>query len=128
MAERLRETSDFGAVRERRRIILASALGTVFEWYGFILYGALLPVFAANFFGDFPAATANIFALMIFAGGFLVKPIGALLFGQVSDRVGRRYTFLATILLMGAATVAVGLLPTAESIGLAAPIILMTLR
>jgi MFS family permease len=114
--------------REERKVILASSLGTVFEWYDFYLYGSLAAVIGANFFSQFPETTRNIFALLAFAAGFLVRPFGALVFGRLGDMVGRKYTFLITILIMGSSTFVVGILPTSDSIGLAAPIILIILR
>lgn len=114
--------------REERKVIFASSLGTVFEWYDFFLYGALAAVISKQFFAGVNDTTAFIFALMAFAAGFLVRPFGALVFGRLGDMIGRKYTFLITILLMGLSTFAVGLLPTYASIGVAAPIILVTLR
>ncbi|KJK06801.1 MULTISPECIES: MFS transporter [Pseudomonas] len=114
--------------REERKIIFASSLGTVFEWYDFFLYGALAAVISKQFFAGVNDTTAFIFALMAFAAGFLVRPFGALVFGRLGDMIGRKYTFLVTIVLMGVSTFAVGLLPTYASIGIAAPIILVILR
>ena len=114
--------------REERKVILASSLGTVFEWYDFYLYGSLAAVIGANFFSQFPETTRNIFALLAFAAGFLVRPFGALVFGRLGDLVGRKYTFLITIVIMGSSTFIVGILPTSDSIGLAAPILLIILR
>jgi MFS family permease len=116
------------AAREERKIIFASSLGTVFEWYDFFLYGALAAVISKQFFAGVNETTAFIFALMAFAAGFLVRPFGALVFGRLGDMIGRKYTFLVTIVLMGLSTFAVGLLPTYASIGLAAPVILIVLR
>lgn len=113
---------------EERKIIFASSLGTVFEWYDFFLYGALAAVISKQFFAGVNDTTAFIFALMAFAAGFLVRPFGALVFGRLGDMIGRKYTFLVTIVLMGLSTFAVGLLPTYASIGIAAPIILVILR
>ena len=128
-------TSAYGAAqanrpmtKEERKVILASSLGTVFEWYDFYLYGSLAAVIGANFFSQFPETTRNIFALLAFAAGFLVRPFGALVFGRLGDMVGRKYTFLVTILIMGTSTFVVGILPTSDQIGLAAPIILIILR
>ncbi|WP_409283578.1 MFS transporter [Pseudomonas protegens] len=109
-------------------VIFASSLGTVFEWYDFFLYGALAAVISKQFFAGVNDTTAFIFALMAFAAGFVVRPFGALVFGRLGDMIGRKYTFLATIILMGLATFAVGLLPNYASIGIAAPIILVALR
>lgn len=114
--------------REERKIIFASSLGTVFEWYDFFLYGALAAVISKQFFAGVNDTTAFIFALMAFAAGFLVRPFGALVFGRLGDMIGRKYTFLVTIVLMGVSTFAVGLLPTYASIGIAAPVILIVLR
>ncbi|KAF1070323.1 MAG: Proline/betaine transporter [Pseudomonas citronellolis] len=114
--------------REERKVIFASSLGTVFEWYDFFLYGALAAVISKQFFAGVNDTTAFIFALLAFAAGFLVRPFGALVFGRLGDMIGRKYTFLATILLMGLSTFGVGLLPSYASIGVAAPIILIVLR
>ena len=114
--------------KEERKIILASSLGTVFEWYDFFLYGALAAVISKQFFAGVNDTTAFIFALLAFAAGFIVRPFGALVFGRLGDMIGRKYTFLATIIIMGLSTFAVGLLPNYESIGIAAPIILIALR
>ncbi|MBB6153380.1 MFS family permease [Pseudomonas sp. JAI115] len=111
-----------------QKVIFASSLGTVFEWYDFFLYGALAAVISKQFFAGVNDTTAFIFALMAFAAGFIVRPFGALVFGRLGDMIGRKYTFLATIILMGIATFCVGLLPTYASIGIAAPIILVVLR
>src|SRR5271167_3612953 len=113
---------------EERRVIFASSLGTVFEWYDFYLYAILAPFFAAKFFSQFPEGTRNIFALLAFAAGFLVRPFGALVFGRIGDLVGRKYTFLITIVVMGFSTFAVGLLPTFQTIGWGAPVLLVSLR
>ncbi|MES2710452.1 MAG: MFS transporter [Pseudomonadota bacterium] len=114
--------------KEERKVIVASSLGTVFEWYDFYLFGSLAVVIGANFFSQFPESTRNVFALLAFAAGFLVRPFGALVFGRLGDLVGRKYTFLITILIMGASTFIVGILPTSDTIGIAAPIILIILR
>src|SRR6267378_1240317 len=108
---------------EEKRVIFASSLGTVFEWYDFYLYAVLAPFFAP---GNQTAALLSAFAA--YAAGFLVRPFGALLFGRIGDLVGRKYTFLVTITFMGAATFLVGLLPTFSSIGWVAPFLLVTLR
>jgi MFS family permease len=113
---------------EEKKIILASSLGTVFEWYDFYLYGSLAVIIGAKFFGQFDETTRNIFALLAFAAGFLVRPFGALVFGRIGDLVGRKYTFLMTILIMGSSTFIVGILPTSDSIGISAAVILITLR
>ena len=113
---------------EERKVIIASSAGTIFEWYDFYLYGSLAVIIGAKFFTQFDESTRNIFALLAFAAGFLVRPFGALVFGRLGDLVGRKYTFLITILIMGASTFLVGVLPTADSIGLLAPVILIALR
>ena len=113
---------------DEKKIILASSLGTVFEWYDFYLYGSLAVIIGAKFFGQFDETTRNIFALLAFAAGFLVRPFGALVFGRIGDLVGRKYTFLMTILIMGSSTFIVGILPTSDSIGITAAVILITLR
>src|ERR1041385_1194218 len=117
-----------GMTKEERFVILASSLGTVFEWYDFYLYGSLAAIIGAQFFSAYPPATRDIFALLAFAAGFLVRPFGAIVFGRIGDIVGRKYTFLVTILIMGLSTFIVGLLPNAATIGIAAPVILITLR
>src|SRR6188768_3744720 len=117
-----------GMGKEERFVILASSLGTVFEWYDFYLYGSLAGIIGAQFFSAYPPATRDIFALLAFAAGFIVRPFGALVFGRIGDIVGRKYTFLVTILIMGLSTFIVGLLPNAATIGIAAPIILIALR
>ena len=126
-----------GMTKDERFVILASSLGTVFEWYDFYLFGSLASVIGAQFFGVidpatnqpmFNQATRDIFALLAFAAGFIVRPFGAIVFGRVGDIVGRKYTFLVTILIMGLSTFIVGVLPNAATIGIAAPIILIGLR
>ncbi len=114
--------------REEKKVIFASSLGTVFEWYDFYLYGSLAAIIGAQFFSAYPPATRDIFALLAFAAGFLVRPFGALVFGRIGDLVGRKYTFLVTILIMGLSTFIVGILPNAATIGFAAPVILIILR
>ena len=114
--------------REEKRVILASSAGTIFEWYDFYLYGSLAAIIGAQFFSSFPEATRNVFALLAFAAGFLVRPFGALFFGRLGDLVGRKYTFLMTIVIMGASTFIVGLLPTYNQIGWLAPVTLILLR
>jgi hypothetical protein len=113
---------------EVRRVIFASSLGTVFEWYDFYLYGSLAPIIAAQFFSGVNPIAAFIFALLAFAAGFAVRPFGAIFFGRIGDLVGRKYTFLVTILIMGLSTFIVGILPSYASIGIAAPVILIALR
>jgi MFS family permease len=117
-----------GIDRAHRSVIFASSLGTVFEWYDFYLYGSLSTVIAKQFFSGVNETTGFIFALLAFAAGFFVRPFGALLFGRLGDLVGRKYTFLITIVIMGSSTALVGMLPKYETIGVAAPIILITLR
>jgi MFS family permease len=114
--------------KDERFVILASSLGTVFEWYDFYLYGSLAGIIGAQFFSAYPPATRDIFALLAFAAGFLVRPFGAIVFGRIGDIVGRKYTFLVTIMIMGLSTFIVGLLPNAATIGFAAPVILIALR
>ena len=122
--------------REEKKVIFASSLGTVFEWYDFYLYGSLAAIIGAQFFSVlgpdgkplYDESTRNIFALLAFAAGFIVRPFGALVFGRIGDLVGRKYTFLVTILIMGLSTFIVGILPTASQIGILAPIILIILR
>ena len=113
---------------EERRVIFASSLGTVFEWYDFYLYATLAPFFAALFFPPGNETAALLSAFATYAAGFLVRPFGALVFGRIGDLVGRKYTFLVTILVMGGATFAVGLLPTFSAIGWLAPVLLVSLR
>ena len=113
---------------EEKKVILASSAGTIFEWYDFYLYGSLAAIIGAQFFTAFPEATRNVFALLAFAAGFIVRPFGALVFGSLGDLIGRKYTFLMTILIMGMSTFLVGLLPGYASWGAAAPIILIALR
>ena len=117
-----------GMTAEERKVIFASSLGTVFEWYDFYLYGSLAAIIAKQFFAGTDPNTAFIFALLAFAAGFIVRPFGALVFGRLGDMIGRKYTFLVTIVLMGLSTFIVGLLPNYASIGIAAPIILVSLR
>ncbi len=126
-------TADIGArsrpmTAEEKKVILASSAGTIFEWYDFYLFGSLAAVIGAQFFAPFPEATRNVFALLAFAAGFIVRPFGALVFGSLGDLIGRKYTFLMTILIMGMSTFLVGLLPGYQSWGVAAPIILIGLR
>ena len=113
---------------EERRVIFASSLGTVFEWYDFYLYAILAPFFAALFFPKGNDTAALLSAFAAYAAGFLVRPFGALVFGRIGDLVGRKYTFLVTIVIMGFSTFAVGLLPTFQTIGWLAPILLVSLR
>ncbi len=117
-----------GLDAKERRVILASSLGTIFEWYDFYLYGSLAAVISKQFFSGVNETAAFVFALLAFAAGFAVRPFGALVFGRLGDMAGRKKTFLITIVIMGGATFAVGLLPNYETIGVAAPIILIALR
>ncbi|MCC7227904.1 MAG: MHS family MFS transporter [Burkholderiaceae bacterium] len=114
--------------KEERKVIFASSLGTVFEWYDFYLYGSLAAIIASHFFSGVNPTAAFIFALMAFAAGFAVRPFGALVFGRLGDLVGRKHTFLITIVIMGLSTFLVGVLPSYDSIGMAAPTILIILR
>jgi MFS family permease len=113
---------------ERQRVVFASSLGTVFEWYDFYLYATLAPFFAALFFPPGNETAALLASFATYAAGFLVRPFGALVFGRIGDLVGRKYTFLVTILVMGVSTALVGLMPTYASIGMLAPIMLVVLR
>lgn len=113
---------------EERKVIFASSLGTVFEWYDFYLYGSLAAIIAKQFFAGLDPTSAFIFALLAFAAGFIIRPFGALFFGRLGDMIGRKYTFLVTILIMGMSTFIVGVLPNYASIGVAAPVILICLR
>jgi MFS family permease len=113
---------------EEKRVIVASSAGTIFEWYDFYLYGSLATIIGAQYFSAFDINTRNIFALLAFAAGFLVRPFGALVFGRIGDIVGRKYTFLVTILIMGLSTFFVGLLPSYNQIGWLAPVLLIALR
>ena len=114
--------------REEKKVILASSLGTIFEWYDFYLYGTLAVIIGNQFFSALDPASRTIFSLLAFAAGFLVRPFGALVFGRLGDMVGRKYTFLITIVIMGLSTFIVGLLPNYAAIGVAAPVILIGLR
>ncbi|NIE63113.1 MFS transporter [Burkholderia sp. Ax-1719] len=110
------------------RVIAAASIGTVFEWYDFTLYGALATVIASRFFAGVDSTTGFIFALLTFGVGFIMRPVGAVIFGRIGDKIGRKRTFLVTIIIMGISTVGVGCLPGYASIGIAAPIILISLR
>ncbi|MCX2863263.1 MFS transporter [Paucibacter sp. PLA-PC-4] len=114
--------------REEKKVIFASSLGTVFEWYDFYLYGSLAAIIAKQFFSGLDPQAAFIASLMAFAAGFIVRPFGALVFGRLGDMIGRKYTFLVTILIMGLSTFIVGILPSYATIGVAAPVILVILR
>ncbi len=117
-----------GITRDERRVIIASSLGTVFEWYDFYLYGSLAPIIARQFFSPLNETSQFIFALLAFSAGFAVRPFGAIVFGRLGDLVGRKSTFLVTILIMGLSTMLVGVLPPYASIGAAAPVLLVVLR
>lgn len=122
------QTSHEVSPAKMRQVVAASAAGTVFEWYDFFVYGALASVISPIFFAGLPDAQAFVFTLLTFAVGFIVRPIGALVFGKIGDSSGRKGAFLITIAIMGVATFAIGLLPTAEQIGIWAPILLVTMR
>ncbi len=128
MATATAKASSAPMTKEEKKVIFASSLGTVFEWYDFYLYGSLAAIIARQFFSGLDPTSAYIFALLAFAAGFLVRPFGAIFFGRLGDMIGRKYTFLVTILIMGASTFIVGLLPSYASIGMAAPVILIALR
>jgi hypothetical protein len=117
-----------GIDRAHRRVIFASSLGTVFEWYDFYLYGSLAPIISKQFFSGVNETTGFIFALLAFAAGFAVRPFGALVFGRLGDMVGRKHTFLITIVIMGLSTALVGVLPSYGQIGVIAPVLLIALR
>src|SRR5688500_3583342 len=120
--------TEAGIDRSHRRVVFASSLGTVFERYDFYLYGSLSAIIAKQFFSGVNETTGFIFALLAFAAGFFVRPFGALVFGRLGDLIGRKHTFLITIVIMGVSTAVVGLLPSYAAIGVAAPIILIGLR
>src|SRR5512138_3157123 len=126
MATSTAQHGDFS--QGEKRVIFASSLGTVFEWYDFYLYAVLAPFFAALFFPPGNATAALLSAFAAYAAGFLVRPFGAIIFGRVGDLVGRKYTFLVTIVTMGLSTVLVGFLPGYKTIGFAAPVLLVVLR
>src|ERR1700756_2122476 len=117
-----------GMTAEERKVIFASSLGTVFEWYDFYIYGTLGSFLAKYFFSNVPPNVAFIFTLLAFAAGFAVRPFGALIFGRLGDMIGRKYTFLVTMTLMGFGTFFIGVLPGYASWGIAAPIVLIALR
>ncbi|MFS2069662.1 MFS transporter [Pseudomonas sp. CT11-2] len=121
-------TPNRGITKEERKVIFASSLGTVFEWYDFYLYGSLAAIIAKHFFAGVNETTSFIFALLAFAAGFAVRPFGAIVFGRLGDMIGRKHTFLITIVIMGVSTAVVGFLPGYETIGVAAPVILISLR
>jgi len=122
------QISERGIDKSHRRVIFASSLGTVFEWYDFYLYGSLAAIMSKQFFSGVNETTGFIFALLAFAAGFAVRPFGALVFGRLGDLVGRKYTFLVTIIIMGLSTALVGVLPAYATIGVSAPILLVALR
>ncbi len=124
----MNQSKTAGLTREERTVIFASSLGTVFEWYDFYLYGSLASIISKQFFSGVNETSGFIFALLAFAAGFAVRPFGAVFFGRLGDKIGRKHTFLITILIMGASTALVGFLPAYSTIGVAAPIILVTLR
>lgn len=113
---------------EERKVIFASSLGTVFEWYDFYLYDSLAAIIAKQFFADTDPKTAFILWLLAFAAGFIVRPFGALVFGRLADMIERKYTFLITVIIMGASTFIVGILPNYNSLGIAVPVIRIALR
>src|SRR5476649_287249 len=117
-----------GMTSEERMVIFASSLGTVVEWYDFYIYGTLAPILATQFFSGVNPTAAFIFTLLAFAAGFAVRPFGALFFGRLGDMIGRKYTFLITMSLMGVGTFFIGLLPGYASLGIAAPILLIAFR
>src|SRR5262245_46662226 len=126
-AIRARDEVDLSS-SETRKVIFASSLGTVFEWYDFYLFGSLAAIMNKNFFSGVSETAGFIFVLLGFAAGFAVRPFGAIFFGRLGDLIGRKYTFLVTILIMGLSTAVVGFLPSYATIGIAAPIILIGLR
>src|ERR1044071_4377487 len=121
-------TTAAGGCQSTRKVIFASSLGTVFEWYDFYIYATLAPFFGAVFFPKGNETAQLLASFATYAAGFLVRPFGALVFGRIGDLVGRKYTFLVTIMVMGLATAAVGFLPTYASIGMLSPTILVALR
>src|SRR5437868_5118635 len=121
-------TASTAMTKEERKVIFASSLGTVFEWYDFYLYGTLAAIIGRQYFSNLDPNSQVIFSLLAFAAGFIVRPFGAIFFGHLGDMIGRKYTFLVTIVIMGGSTFIVGLLPNYNSIGVAAPIILIALR
>src|SRR5690348_1659374 len=133
MAANLRNPAQTGSLesgidRSHRTVIFASSLGTVFEWYDFYLYGSLSAIISKQFFSGVNETTGFIFALLAFAAGFFVRPFGALVLGRIGDLVGRKYTFLITIAIMGMGTFLIGVLPSYASAGLLAPVLLIALR
>ena len=128
MATQASSPANAGITGDEKRVIFASSLGTVFEWYDFFIYLTLAPIVAKQFFSALDPTAAFIFTLLAAAAGFIVRPFGALVFGRLGDMIGRKYTFLVTILIMGLSTFVVGVLPNYDSIGVAAPVILIALR
>ena len=128
MAEEAELPKHHRATLNEKKVIAASSLGTVFEWYDFYLYGLLATTITTQFFAGVNETTGFIFALAAFAAGFAVRPFGAVVFGRIGDLVGRKNTFLVTMGIMGGSTFAVGLLPTYAAVGILAPILLVTLR
>src|SRR5580700_11325618 len=127
LAQTATSARDAGMTKEEKFVIFASSLGTVFEWYDFYLYATLAPFFASLFFPPGNDTAALLSAFATYAAGFLVRPFGALIFGRLGDLVGRKYTFLVTIMVMGTSTFLVGLLPTFASIGWFSPALLVAL-
>src|SRR5438876_2107851 len=117
-----------GMTAEEKKVIFASSLGTVFEWYDFYLYGTLAALIGKQFFSNLDPSSQVIFSLLAFAAGFIIRPFGALVFGRLGDMIGRKYTFLLTLIIMGGSTFAIGLVPKYETIGFAAPLIVLLLR
>ncbi|WP_408462216.1 MFS transporter [Paraburkholderia fungorum] len=128
MEEGMRATQSAAGRWEMTRVLVASTVGTLFEWYDFFLYGSLASVISTQFFSGLTGSAQFVFALLVFGVGFAFRPLGALIFGRLGDRVGRKYTFLATLILMGGATFCVGLLPSYAKWGLASPALLVLMR
>ena len=128
MTEITPEQAEHTVDRDDRLVILASSVGTVIEWYDFSLYGSLAAIITAQFFSGVNETTGFILALAAFAAGFAVRPFGAVLFGRIGDLVGRKNTFLVTMGIMGLSTFLVGALPSYATIGVAAPVLLVSLR
>src|ERR1700748_2313643 len=120
--------SNSSPISDIRKIIVASSVGTLIEWYDFYIYGSLATVIASQFFPKTNPTAALLSTLAIFAAGFIVRPFGALVFGRLGDKIGRKYTFLLTLILMGGSTFAIGLVPGYATIGYAAPILVLLLR
>ena len=128
MATNILPATASGIDKAHRQVIFASSLGTVFEWYDFYLYGSLAAIISKQFFSGVNETTGFIFALLAFAAGFAVRPFGALVFGRLGDLVGRKHTFLITIVIMGLSTALVGVLPSYATAGVIAPVALVVLR